>query len=198
MEQDADRLPTSVRRYRKGPPPPDAPSRLPVPQRASALQRRESTAIEAAEPPRVYLLPRRRHPLLVTGLLMLAFVFGWWLLMQVSAWWQGTLDDWHFGRPRTFKVDEVVGHHDSPAHPSHFFVLNLHGHILIYEIPGGDASKTQVYIGPTLFGQGKELVPATLKFQDVNGDGKVDMLLIIGGSSLTYINTGTSFKAQSP
>jgi hypothetical protein len=128
---------------------------------------------------------------------MLVFVVGWWLLMQMSAWWQVTQDDWHYGRPRTFQVDEVVGHNDSPAHPSHFVALNLRGQILIYEIPGGDASKTKVYIGPTLFGQGKDLMPAILKFQDVNGDGKIDMILIIGTGSLIYINTGTSFKAQS-
>lgn len=197
MEQYPGRLPTGARRYGNVPTPSNAPSRLPVPQRASALQKRGSDEIQIEEPPPIRLLQRRRHPLLLVGVFLLFLVIGWWLLIQVNAWWQVTQDDWHYGRPRTFQTDEVVGHHDLPANPSHFIVLNLRGHILIYELPGGDASKTEVYVGPTLISQGKDLMPATLKFQDVNGDGKIDMLLIIGDSSLIYINTGTSFKTQS-
>ncbi len=118
------------------------------------------------------------------------------MLIQVGTWWQVTQDDMYFGRPRTFQIDAVVGHHDSAANPSHFIAINLKGHILIFEIPGGDAAKTEVYVGPTLIGPGLDLVPITLKFQDVNEDGKPDMILVIGESTIVYLNTGSSFKVQ--
>jgi len=169
-----------------------------VPPRASALQRRTGDEEETEEPGRRIppRLGRHSHPLATLAIALLVLFAGWWLLSQVTAWWQVTQDGWHYGWPRTFQTDEVVGHHDSPAHPSHFVALNLHHHILIYELPGGDASKTQLYLGPVLLGQGEDLTPVTLKFQDGNGDGKIDMLLVIAGSSLLYINTGTAFKAQ--
>jgi hypothetical protein len=65
-----------------------------------------------------------------------------------------------------------VRHNDSSAHPSHFIALNLDGHIKVIEISGGDSSKERVYIGPTIFSPNPELVPVTVSFQDVNGDGK--------------------------
>jgi len=189
------RLPTSARRYGGVPPPPTTSTRLPVPRRASAIQK---AYVVQAESPSYPQRPFRiqLHPLTFLGIFLLFFVGGWWMLIQVGTWWQVTQDDWHYGRPRTFQIDAVVGHHDSTAHPSHFIAINLNGHILIFEIPGGDAAKTEVYVGPTLIGQGQDLVPVTLKFQDVNGDGKPDMILVIGESTIVYLNTGSSFKVQ--
>lgn len=189
------RLPTSARRYGGVPPPPTTSTRLPVPRRASAIQK--AYVVQTERPS----YPQRRfriqlHPLTFLGIFLLFFVGGWWMLIQVGTWWQVTQDDWHYGRPRTFQIDAVVGHHDSVANPSHFIAINLNGHILIFEIPGGDAAKTEVYVGPTLIGQGQDLVPVTLKFQDVNGDGKPDMILVIGESTIVYLNTGSSFKVQ--
>ncbi|HET8846357.1 MAG TPA: hypothetical protein VFN35_33150, partial [Ktedonobacteraceae bacterium] len=48
-----------------------------------------------------------------------------------------------YGTPRTFQIDAVVGHHDGPAHPSHFEGLNLNGQIEVIELHGGDPSHTQ-------------------------------------------------------
>ena len=191
------RLPTSARIYGGVPPPPRNSNRLPVPVRGGAIQRRQ--AYEGQPAGYLYSRPRLRiqlHPLTSLGIVLLFFVAGWWLLIQIGTWWQVTQDDWHYGRPRTFQTDAVVGHHDSIANPSHFIAINLNRHILIYEIPGGDASKTVVYRGPTLIGQEEELVPVTLKFQDMNGDGKPDMILVIGESTIVYLNTGSSFKVQ--
>jgi len=192
------RLPTSARIYGGVPPPPRNSNRLPVPVRTGAIQRR--LAYEEQPAGHLYTRPRSRiqlHPLTFLGIVLLFFVAGWWILFQIGMWWQVTQDDWHYGRPRTFQTDAVVGHHDSIANPSHFIAINLNRHILIYEIPGGDASKTVVYRGPILIGQEQDLVPVTLKFNDVNGDGKPDMILVIGESTIIYLNTGTSFKAQS-
>src|SRR2546425_1583080 len=44
---------------------------------------------------------------------------------------------WHYGRPRTFQTDAVVGHNDSAASPSHFIAINLNRHVEVIECPGG-------------------------------------------------------------
>ncbi len=94
----------------------------------------------------------RAHPLLFLSLGMLGMVALWVLLSASLGWWNGMLDDLHYGYPRTFQEDAVVGHHDSASNPSHFIALNLHGHIEIIEFPGGDATHTRIYTGPQLFG----------------------------------------------
>ena len=88
---------------------------------------------------------------------MLIMVLGWVVLSMFANWWQVTQDDWHYGRPRTYQVDAVVGQNDSSSNPSHFIALNLNSHIEIIEFPGGDASKAKVFIGPTLIGPGQDL-----------------------------------------
>ncbi len=137
---------------------------------------------------------RRLHWLVFVGGAMLIMVLGWVVLSMFANWWQVTQDDWHYGRPRTYQVDAVVGHNDSPSNPSHFIALNLNSHIEIIEFPGGDATKARVYIGPTLIGPGQDLAPATLDFRDVNGDGKVDMIVNVGGSHFVFINDNGSFR----
>src|SRR5439155_305395 len=82
---------------------------------------------------------------------------GWVLLTMVANWWQVTRDDWHYGRPRTFQVDMVVGHNDSATNPSHFIAINLQRHIEIIELPGVDSSRAKIYTGPTLVGPGQVL-----------------------------------------
>src|ERR1700693_4345451 len=105
--------------------------------------------------------PARRRPrmhwLFYVGLSMLIMLLGWIALSFFFQWWQVTQDDWHYGRPRTFQIDAVVGHGDTPASPSHFIALNLNRHIEIIEIPGGEATHMKVYLGPILVGEGQEL-----------------------------------------
>ena len=38
--------------------------------------------------------------------------------------------------------------------------------------------------------------PVTLEFYDVNGDGKVDMIVHVGDQKIVYLNDGTQFKPQ--
>ncbi len=98
-------------------------------------------------------IPRPRfHWLVFVGLGLFTMVVGWVLLTMFANWWQVTQDNWHYGFPRTYQVDEVVGHNDSSAHPSHFIAINLNSHVEVIEFPGGDSSKAKVYIGPTLIG----------------------------------------------
>jgi hypothetical protein len=123
------------------------------------------------------------------------------LIVSFSAignWWQVHQDDVTYGRPRTFQMDAVVGHNDSLTNPSHFVFMNLNRHVVIIELPGGDASHARIYSGPTLFGNGQDLTPITAEFRDVNGDGKPDMIVMIQDQRLVYINDGAQFRPQRP
>ena len=145
--------------------------------------------------------PRRRwrwHPLFFVGLGLCIMVMGYLLFGAVSAWWQGTVDGWHYGYPRTYQTDAVVGHHDSPANPSHFIAINLHSHVEVIEFPGGDVTHARVYLEPTLIGTGEDLAPVTLSFKDVNGDGKPDMIVSVGGTIVVFINDSGQFRPLKP
>ncbi|HEV2582514.1 MAG TPA: hypothetical protein VGT44_16775 [Ktedonobacteraceae bacterium] len=129
--------------------------------------------------------------MVVTAALVVSF-------SAISNWWQVHQDDVTYSRPRTFQIDAVVGHNDSPANPSHFIFINLNRHVVIIEMPGGDAAHARIYSGPTLFGNGQDLTPITAEFRDVNGDGKLDMIVMIQDQRLVYINTGTAFRPLQP
>jgi hypothetical protein len=94
-----------------------------------------------------------------------------------------------------FQTDAFVGHDDTADHPSHFMAINLNRKVMVIEIPGGDASHAQIYLGPTLLGDGQDLTPITLSFQDVNGDGKPDMLIHILDQTVVFLNNGRTFVA---
>lgn len=144
-------------------------------------------------------LPARRFDagrlLVVVGVALFIMLLGWLALSWLGSWWTTQTNDWTYGRPRTFQVDAVVGHHDSPGHPSHFLVLNLHRQVLVIELPGGDPSKAIMYTGPALVGDGQDLTPVTLTFADVNGDGKPDMEIHILDQVIVFHNTGAKFVA---
>ena len=140
----------------------------------------------------------RLHWTVYVGLALLVMLVGWIALSSLASWWQVTQDDWHYGRPRTFQIDAVVGHDDLAAHPSHFLALNLQGHVEIIEMPGGDAAKAKIYIGPVLIGQGQDLAVVKLSFKDLNGDGKPDMIVSIQDSRYVFINENGSFRPARP
>ncbi len=112
---------------------------------------------------------RHAHPLLIVGITMCAV--------------------------RIYQTDAVVGHNDSSLHESHFIVLNLNGHIQVIEVPGCDPTHEKVYIGPILFNDDAGIVPVTVSFRDMNGDGKPDMLIHIQDQTIIFLNDGTQFKA---
>ena len=108
------------------------------------------------------------------------------------------LDDLHYGRPRTFQTDAWVGHNEQTGSPSHFIAINLNRHIEIIEISGGDAARTKIYTGPEFYNAGDDLVPVTLRFVDVNGDQKPDMIVSFSGSRVVFINENGSFRPMVP
>lgn len=133
--------------------------------------------------------PRRRrsvHPLLFLGVGMVLMFVLWLAATGLASWWQLHQDDVTYGRPRTFQTDAVVGHFDSVAHPSHFVAENLHRRVVIFELPGGDASKARVYVGPLLYGPGADLAPVTLSFPLIGG--RTAMVVTVQGNHLVYLN----------
>ncbi len=199
------RIPSSVVPYRRTMP--DYPYTGERPTRASSLspERRRvrpgtpddpETAADPRPAPR--LRHRRWHPLLYVGLGLLIMVLAYLLFGAVSSWWQTTVDGWQYGYPRTFQTDAVVGHHDSPANPSHFIAINVHSHIEVIEFPGGDVTHARIYVISTLIGSGQDLVLVTLSFRDVTGDGKPDMIVSAGGTIVVFINENDQFRPLKP
>jgi len=126
-------------------------------------------------------------------------MLGLWVLGNMALhWWQVTQDDFHYGRPRTFQVDAVVGHHDSPSNPSHFVAMNYRSHVIIVEFPGGDTTHARLYQGPALYGDGQDLAAVTLAFKDINSDNKPDMILVVGATHIAFINDGGQFRLLKP
>ena len=127
---------------------------------------------------------------------MLALMVGGFVLMH---WWESHQLDSQFGFPRTWQTDQVVGHnHDSPAHQTHFTFENLGGHVFFVEIPAGDLSKAKIYAVSTLVGDDAATWPVTAEFNDVNGDGRIDLLIHIQDQTMVYLNDGTGFRPQMP
>lgn len=148
---------------------------------------------------RDFSVPRRHaHPLVYLGIGMLGMLVLWTLLSAALGWFNNTLNDLRYGRPRTYQTDAWVGHNEQTGVPSHFIALNLNGHIEIIEISGGDAAHSHVYVGPQLYGGGNDLVPVTLQFVDVNGDGKPDMVVNFQGSRTVFINDQGAFRPIQP
>jgi hypothetical protein len=132
---------------------------------------------------------------LVTGMLaMTVLVVG---LNSLGSWWQHVQDDWHYGMPRTYQTDAVVGHnYDSSSHPSHFVALNLRGQVEVFELPAGDPTKVRVFLGPTISGDGNDQVVVTISFADLDHDGTPDMIIHYGDSAEVLYNKGGTFQVS--
>lgn len=139
------------------------------------------------------------HWLLPVGVAMVVLVILWMVGSAALAWGRQRLDNLQYGYPRTYQMDAVVGHDDSPKNPSHFIAMNLHSQIVVIEFMGGNPQKAITYLTPVFItGSNGDLAPVTLEFRDVNGDGKPDMLVHIhlpGQDQVSvFINTGTKFR----
>ncbi len=141
-------------------------------------------------------LPRQgKHPLFYIGIcliILVVFLTAYTLIPPALQKWS---DDRTYGYPRTFQTDANVGQ----GGMEHFIVLNNHGTIEVLEIPAYPSLTNQphLYIIVRLSNQGADLVPATLSFPDVNGDGKPDMQVTVldGANPSVWIlfNNGTTF-----
>ena len=141
---------------------------------------------------------RGAHPLLYLGIGMLAMLALWTVLSLAVSWGSTTWNDLHYGRPRTFQVDALVGHNESGGTPSHFIALNLNGRIEVIEFPGGDGARARIYLGPQLYGTDANLIPVTLSFVDVSGNHLPDMIVHFQDSQLVFINEQGGFRPATP
>jgi hypothetical protein len=138
------------------------------------------------------------HALFYLGVGVIAMLALWVGLQMFFSWWQVHQDDATYGRPRTYQFDAVFGHNDSAANPTHIIIVNLNRRIIVIELPGGDPTHARIYSGPTLFGDGQDFTPATSKAIDVNGDGKLDLVLYVQDQRIVFINDGTQFRPLKP
>jgi hypothetical protein len=169
----------------QGPPPPITP-------RASlkAPQSRQ----QAKQKPVPQQTQKRKHWLFYAGCGALASLALWTVGSTGFSWLQAEHDYLTYGAPRTYQMDANVGHQGT----SHFIVENLRGDIIIMELHPSDLAETKVYQGPTYSGPGTDDFVATVSFEDVNGDGKPDMVIAVNNQRFVLINTGTAFRPTTP
>lgn len=170
---------------------PEKEEELPRSQRQAAPVSRRTTVPSKR-------VRQRPHPLFFIVAGMLVALLLWAGLTQALAWGNNEYNTIVYGYPRIFQIDQVVGHHDSPQDPSHFLAMNLKGRIIIIEIPGGDVSKSVVFTGPILFGPNSDLEPVTLRFVDLNGDGRPDMVIEVQGEQIVFLNDQGTFRPLKP
>jgi len=141
-------------------------------------------------------LPRQgKHPLFYIGIFLMILV----VFLTAYTFIPSALQKWHddsvYGYPRTYQTDANVGH----GGVEHFIVLNNHGTIEVLEIPTTPSPTNQphLYLIVRLSSQGADLVPATVSFPDVNGDGKPDLQVTVYNGTNPSIwllfNNGTTF-----
>jgi len=118
------------------------------------------------------------------------------MLGQLLLGWIGrSLDDLHYGYPRTYQTDAVVGQGDDAAHPSHFLAVNLHGQIEVIDLPAGDASHARIYLGLNLYGPDASLGTVTLQFVDSRHTHQPDMVVLFQGQHMVFRNIAGTFHA---
>jgi hypothetical protein len=187
------RLPNSTRRYA-------APATQPPPRTVMRVTRHQGLPpTQYAHAPTTYEQPEQTpvhqrkggiHLLVYVGVAMLCMLVGWIVLSSLAQWVQLQRDNWQYGVPRTFQIDADVRH----GGMNHFTVENLQGHILIYEVQLTDMAKPHLYVGPTFSGAGTELQPATISFEDINGDGYPDMIITVGNGRYILMNDHSAFR----
>jgi hypothetical protein len=169
------------------------------PQRAPSSARRYAAPTTTTHVP---VAPTRRghgktfYTLLVGG----SIILGGMLASLVPPLWQRTSDQLTYGYPRTYQTDVNVGHYPKARDPrSHFIALNSHGYIEVLELPEGVPQKDEqphLYLIALPGNQEADLTPVTVSFEDLNGDGKLDMVVTCNNTTTLYYNTGTSFTQK--
>ncbi len=184
------------RTHAQGPAP--RQQQAPPPQVPRPVRQREPEQDDEAETEPLHTHRQRAytphfHWLWYIGLGMIAMLILWMVGAIALNWWQGYQEDLRYGHPRTYQCDAKVGHNDAGT-PSHFIALDLNRRVEVIEFPGGDATKAKVYLGPTLTGQNSDLDIVTVSFKDVDGDGKLDMIVSVDNAKYVYINDNGAFR----
>jgi len=128
---------------------------------------------------------------IVTGLLAILALYV--LVSALIGWGQVVIDDWRYGRPRTFHLTADVGRAEETMGPTRLIAMNLDRQVLILEIPGGDVTKTRTIVGPYLVGANEDLTPITMRLADLNNDALPDLVVGIKNEEIVYLNRGDGF-----
>lgn len=101
----------------------------------------------------------------------------------------------HLGRSALWSATNISDRRICrPRNESYAFTLNLHGHIEILEQPGGDPTKTKIYLGPIITSPGADLVPVTLQFVDPHHTHHPDMLIVFQDTHVVFHNVQNTFQ----
>ena len=141
--------------------------------------------------------PRRLHAAFYVVTLILAAIAIYVVISLLVGKARVLVDDLRYGRPRTTQVDAFVGHEEA-GQPTHLMAINLDRQTMVIELPGGDASKARTITGPYLFGADEDLTPLLLDLRDMDGDGKLDLLLDIRQEQVVYLNRDSAFRLATP
>lgn len=132
-----------------------------------------------------------RHwaPLGAGFLLVIVLYVGYtqWVLPT----WNTLQAQWHTGDGRVIQFDADVGH----GGMSHFLAQYYDGHIVIIEFPLSSPTHIHTYTVLALT-QSTKQQDLKIMVQDVNHDGRPDMVIQEGDNSMAIIlyNTGTGFS----
>lgn len=173
---------------------PTAPDDLDLAEeRLPRRQRRPATpaAQQKSTPPG--RIGRHLHPLFFVGAGLLIAILLWVGLTQLMIWGTNEYNTLVYGYPRTFQIDAVTGQGDSLQHPSHFIAVNLHGTVTILDFPAGDPTHVRELASSSLLGPDADQAVVTLRFVDLNHNGKPDMLINVGGIQSILVNDGSTF-----
>ena len=140
---------------------------------------------------------QRFSRILFVGIGMLAMLASWLAIQAIGTGIQAHNLDAQYGYPRFWQTDQVLGlDNDSSSHKTHLVFQNVNGHVFFLVLPAGDVTKSLMYSVVNLYGDDAANWPVTATFEDVNHDGKVDVIVTIGDQHFVYLNTGASLKQQ--
>jgi hypothetical protein len=124
-------------------------------------------------------------PLLIGAAIVLLAYVGWTGLVVPTA--TNVSDNFTYGQARISETVADVGH----GGQSTFVGLVENNQIVVIELVGNPL-RHMVYVVGTTTDTNTPVV--TLSFQDVNGDGKPDMLVHIGSQTVVWINDKGIFR----
>jgi hypothetical protein len=148
--------------------------------------RRRATG-RASERPRHHRFPSILVLEMVILLVIVLVIAGYMAFPHLTPLWNTVQNDVRSGRPLPFQVDYNVGH-GTPQHPeSHFVAFIQNSRVVVIELPGDDPAHAKIYLGPPLNPQTDPL-SLTLSFEDMNADGRPDLIIHVGDKSVIFLN----------
>jgi hypothetical protein len=168
-------------------PPVRRASRYQMPSAPPNYYSQQTEPLYVVEEPRK--TPWRRY--FVLGMFLFLAGFLIWNLWIVPIY-NNIQTQWHYGDARITLLLADVGH----GGVSTFIAFDNGGQVIVIELPGGSIDHARLYRTGEIVGDNADHRIITLSTQDVNGDGKPDLIIHVEGmsSSMVMYNTGSSFS----